>query len=77
MGFGARKLVLGNWGQKTQMSSEVKIFFQVGTLALKTILGPIGPKAFGKNLYKPLVQNLSSNFQKYGPRLTRIIRSIQ
>ena len=54
--------------------SEVEISFRLGIRALKTRLGLIGPKAFGKKLYKARVQNLSPNFHKHGPRLTRIIR---
>ena len=35
-----------------------------GIWGLKTSLGQFGPKAFGKGLIKPLVENPSSNFHE-------------
>ena len=44
-----------------------------GVWGLKTSLGQFGPKAFGKGLIKPLVENPSSNFHKQDLIFSRII----
>ena len=41
---------------------------------LKVRLGQFGPKAFGKGLIRPLVENPSSNFHKQDPIFSRIMR---
>ena len=45
-----------------------------GLWGLKTSSGQFGPKAFSKGLIKPLVDNLSSNFQKRDLIFSRIMR---
>ena len=45
-----------------------------GVWGLKNNLGQFEPKAFGKELIKPLVKNPSSDFQKQGLIFSRIMR---
>ena len=51
--------------------------WKFGFWGLETSLIQFGPKAFGKGLIKPLVENPSSNFHKYDLIFSRIIRWIQ
>ena len=44
-----------------------------GIWGLKTRLGQSGPKAFGKGLIRPLVENPSSNFHKQDLIFSRIM----
>ena len=53
--------------------SDPKAFI-FGLWGLKTSLGQLGPKAFGKGLIKPLVENPSSIFHKLDPMFSRIMR---
>ena len=48
-----------------------------GVWGLKTNLGQFGPKAFGKGLMMPLVENPSFNFHKQDLIFSRIMRWIQ
>ena len=48
-----------------------------GIWVLKTRLGQLGPKAFGKGLIRLLVENPSSNFHKPDLIFSRIMRAIQ
>ena len=48
-----------------------------GVWGLKTSLGQLGLKAFGKGLIKALVQNPCSNFHKQGLIFSRIMRGIK
>ena len=45
-----------------------------GLWGLETSLGQFGPKAFGKRLIKPLVENPSSNFPKLDLIFSKIMR---
>ena len=45
----------------------------VGVWDLKTSLGQFGPKAFGRGLIKPLVENPGSNFHRQEVIFSRIM----
>ena len=45
-----------------------------GVWDLKTSLGELGPKVFGKGLIKPLVENPSFDFHKQDLIFSRILR---
>ena len=55
-----------------QISDSKALTF--GVWVLKTSLGQFGPKAFGKGLIKPLVQNPSSSFRKQDLIFSRTMR---
>ena len=64
------------------MELDMKTFSDPKTLTfvvwgLKTSLGQFGPKAFGKGVIKPKVQNPYSNIHKQDLIFSRIIRRIQ
>ena len=54
-----------------KISDPKALTFRV--LGLKTSLAQFWPKAFGKGLIKPLVQNRSSNFHKQDLIFSRIM----
>ena len=55
-----------------RISDPIALTFGVWTL--KPNLGQFGPKTFGEELIKPLVENPSSNFCKRDLIFSRIIR---